>query len=464
MNNSFPKNFLWGGAISANQAEGAYNIDGKGLSTADVSPNGVVFPPKLPFDSNIYNPFHIGIDFYHNYKEDIKLLAELGINCFRTSIAWTRIFPTGTEDIPNEKGLEFYDKLFDELFKYNINPFITISHYEMPLYLVEKFGGWKNRKLIDFFCKFAETIFNRYKDKVKYWLTFNELNFTLSIPFTGAGILEEDDKSKYQALHHQLVASAMAVKLCHDIIKDSKIGCMISYSPIYPDTPNPEDVFACLQEQKKLTLCPDVQVKGEYPFYIKKLFEELGISVDKNDYEIIKNTVDFIGFSYYSSKVISADTSKKQLVSGNMQKGVRNNYLKTSEWGWQIDPLGLRITLNNLYDRYRKPLFIVENGLGALDNLTEDIKVHDNYRIEYIKEHLLEVYNAIEDGVDLLGYLSWGPIDIISASTAEMSKRYGYIYVDKDNEGKGSLKRIKKDSFYWYSEVIKTNGLSLHNK
>ena len=464
MNNSFPKNFLWGGAISANQAEGAYNIDGKGLSTADVSPNGVVFPPKLPFDSNVYNPFHSGIDFYHTYKEDIKLLAELGINCFRTSIAWTRIFPTGTEDIPNEKGLEFYDKLFDELLKYNINPFITISHYEMPLYLVEKFGGWKNRKLIDFFCKFAETIFNRYKDKVKYWLTFNELNFTLSIPFTGAGILEEDDKTKYQALHHQLVASAKAVKLCHDIIKDSKIGCMISYSPIYPDTPNPEDVFACLQEQKKLTLCPDVQVKGEYPFYIKKLFKELGISVDKNDYEIIKNTVDFIGFSYYSSKVISADTSKKQLVSGNMQKGVRNNYLKTSEWGWQIDPLGLRITLNNLYDRYRKPLFIVENGLGALDNLTEDIKVHDNYRIEYIKEHLLEVYNAIEDGVDLLGYLSWGPIDIISASTAEMSKRYGYIYVDKDNEGKGSLKRIKKDSFYWYSEVIKTNGLSLHNK
>ncbi|MEI0699331.1 glycoside hydrolase family 1 protein [Brachyspira intermedia] len=464
MNNSFPENFLWGGAISANQAEGAYNIDGKGLSTADVSPNGVVFPPKLPFDSNVYNPFHSGIDFYHNYKEDIKLLAELGINCFRTSIAWTRIFPTGTEDIPNEKGLEFYDKLFDELLKYNIEPFITISHYEMPLYLVEKFGGWKNRKLIDFFCKFAETIFNRYKDKVKYWLTFNELNFTLSIPFTGAGLLEEDDKSKYQALHHQLVASAKAVKLCHDIIKDSKIGCMISYSPIYPDTPNPEDLFACLQEQKKLTLCPDVQVKGEYPFYIKKLFEELGISVDKNDYEIIKNTVDFIGFSYYSSKVISADTSKKQLVSGNMQKGVRNNYLKTSEWGWQIDPLGLRITLNNLYDRYRKPLFIVENGLGALDNLTEDMKVHDNYRIEYIKEHLLEVYNAIEDGVDLLGYLSWGPIDIISASTAEMSKRYGYIYVDKDNEGKGSLKRIKKDSFYWYSEVIKTNGLSLHNK
>lgn len=464
MNNSFPENFLWGGAISANQAEGAYNIDGKGLSTADVSPNGVVFPPKLPFDSNVYNPFHSSIDFYHTYKEDIKLLAELGINCFRTSIAWTRIFPKGIEDIPNEKGLEFYDRLFDELLKYNIEPFITISHYEMPLYLVEKFGGWKNRKLIDFFCKFAETIFNRYKDKVKYWLTFNELNFTLSIPFTGAGILEEDDKSKYQALHHQLVASAMAVKLCHNIIKNSKIGCMISYSPIYPDTPNPEDVFACLQEQKKLTLCPDVQVKGEYPFYIKKLFKELGISVDKNDDEIIKNTVDFIGFSYYSSKVISADTSKKQLVSGNMQKGVRNNYLKTSEWGWQIDPLGLRITLNNLYDRYRKPLFIVENGLGALDNLTEDMKVHDNYRIEYIKEHLLEVYNAIEDGVDLLGYLSWGPIDIISASTAEMSKRYGYIYVDKDNEGKGSLKRIKKDSFYWYSEVIKTNGLSLHNK
>ncbi|QTM02862.1 family 1 glycosylhydrolase [Brachyspira hyodysenteriae] len=464
MNNSFPNNFLWGGAISANQSEGAYNADGKGLSTADVSPNGVVFPPKLPFDSNIYNPFHYGIDFYHTYKEDIKLLAELGINCLRTSIAWTRIFPTGVEDTPNEKGLEFYDRLFDELLKYNIRPFITISHYEMPLYLVEKFGGWKNRKLIDFFCKFAETIFNRYKDKVKYWLTFNELNFTLSIPFTGAGILEEDDKTKYQALHHQLVASAKAVKLCHDIIKDSKIGCMISYSPIYPDTPNPEDVFACLKEQRKLTLCPDVQVKGEYPFYIKKLFKELGIYIDKNDYEIIKNTVDFIGFSYYSSKVISADISKKQLVSGNMQKGVRNNYLKTSEWGWQIDPLGLRITLNNLYDRYKKPLFIVENGLGALDNLTDDMKVHDNYRIEYIKQHLLEVYNAIEDGVDLLGYLSWGPIDIISASTAEMSKRYGYIYVDKDNEGKGSLKRIKKDSFYWYSEVIKTNGVSLHNK
>ena len=462
----FSKNFLWGGATAANQCEGAWNVDGKGVSVSDICTGGKFGQSKritpIP-EEGIFYPSHEGIRHYEKFREDIALFAEMGFKCYRFSIAWTRIFPNGDETEPNEAGLKHYEEVIDECLKYGIEPLITISHYEVPFGLTKKCNAWVSRDMIGYFLNYCRAIFERYKGKVKYWLTFNELNFTLSIPFTGAGLLEEDDKTKYQALHHQLIASAMTVKLCHDIIKDSKIGCMISYSPIYPDTPNPEDVFACLKEQRKLTLCPDIQVNGEYPFYAKKIFEELGIVIDKEDENIIKSTVDFIGFSYYSSKVISSDISKKQLVSGNMQKGVINNYLKTSEWGWQIDPLGLRITLNNLYDRYKKPLFIVENGLGALDTLTEDMKVHDDYRIEYIKQHLLEVYNAIEDGVDLLGYLSWGPIDIISASTAEMSKRYGYIYVDKDNKVNGSLKRIKKDSFAWYSEVIKTNGASLYN-
>ncbi|MDR2007451.1 MAG: 6-phospho-beta-glucosidase [Alphaproteobacteria bacterium] len=466
MNKYFPKNFLWGGAVAANQLEGAYNVGGKGLSTSDVSPRGIAFPPVYPVDKNLHYPSHMGIDFYHKYKEDIALFKEMGFKCFRTSIAWTRIFPQGDEATPNEEGLKFYDNLFDELIKNNIIPLVTLSHYEMPMGLVEKYGGWRNRKVVGFFENYARTVFNRYKDKVRYWMTFNEINFINHVPFTGGGIVIREGENaaavKMQGAHHQFVASALAVKLAKEIIKDVKIGCMINYTPSYAYTSAPEDVLASINMERDVLMYADVQVRGYYPSYAKAFLAQhyIDIKMEDGDEEILKNTVDFIGFSYYSSRCASADESvgkNKDLIGG----GVKNPLLKESQWGWTIDAVGLRIALNNLYDRYQKPLFIVENGLGARDVL-EDGKVHDDYRIDYLKSHLQQVAKAInEDGVDLMGYTSWGCIDLVSASTAQMSKRYGYIYVDLDDEGKGSMKRIPKDSFYWYQKVIKTNGDSV---
>ncbi|MGM9926438.1 MAG: glycoside hydrolase family 1 protein [Bacillus sp. (in: firmicutes)] len=462
----FPEGFLWGGAVAANQLEGAYNVDGKGLSTADVSPNGIMFEPD--FSMKELNLYHDGIDFYHRYKEDIALFAEMGFKAFRLSIAWTRIFPNGDEAEPNEKGLEFYDKVFDELTKYKIEPVVTISHYEMPLGLVKNYGGWRNRKVIDFYLNYAKTVYNRYKDKVKYWMTFNEINVVLHCPFTGGGLIFEEGENKtdvmYQAAHHQFVASALAVKAGHEINPDFKIGCMIASMTTYPFTCNPNDVFEAMQTDRKTLLFSDIQARGEYPGYLKRFLRENNITIEmaEGDEEILKeHTVDYIGFSYYMTFVASTDPEALEKAKGNLLDGVKNPYLKASEWGWQIDPKGIRTTLNALYDRYQKPLFIVENGLGAVDVVEEDGSINDDYRIEYMRDHLIEVREAIADGVDLMGYTSWGPIDLVSASTAELKKRYGFIYVDRDNEGNGTMKRTKKKSFNWYKEVIATNGDSL---
>lgn len=465
MGKRFPEGFLWGGAVAANQLEGAYKADGKGLSTADVSPYGIMSPPDESMTA--YNLYHDGIDFYHKYKEDIALFAKMGFKAFRLSIAWTRIFPNGDETEPNEKGLAFYDNLFDELKKYNIEPVVTISHYEMPLALVKNYGGWKNRKVVEFYEHFARTVFTRYKDKVKYWMTFNEINVILHAPFTGGGLLFEEGENQknaqYQGAHHQFIASALAVKAGHEIIPGSQIGCMIASMVTYPYTSKPEDMFAAMQQDRQTLFFSDVQARGSYPGYMKRFFRDNNIEIvmEEGDEQLLKDgTVDYIGFSYYMSFVASTDP-EHQKTSGNLLEGVKNPYLASSEWGWQIDPKGLRIVLNQLHDRYQKPLFIVENGLGAVDTLSTDGTVEDDYRIDYLQSHLEEVREAIEDGVELIGYTSWGPIDLVSASTAELRKRYGYIYVDRDSEGKGTNNRIKKKSFHWYKEVIETNGESL---
>ncbi|WP_160691277.1 6-phospho-beta-glucosidase [Clostridium sp. C2-6-12] len=419
----------------------------------------------------IYYPSHEAIDFYNRYKEYIALLAEMGFKCFRLSIAWTRIFPNGDEVNPNEEGLKFYDDVFDECLKYGIEPIVTISHYEMPYNLVKKYGAWRDRRLVDFYVNYCSSIFNRYKDKVKYWMTFNEINALEFNPFITAGIKTKEDENReqvvYQAAHHQLVASAKAVKLGHEINPDFKIGCMILYPLVYADTCNPEDALAVCEDMKKIYFFTDVHVRGYYPSCMDKYFERnnINIQMEEDDKEILRQgKVDYIGFSYYMSFVKSSDKEKVDKASGNMHSGLKNPYLKASEWGWQIDPVGLRLSLNNLYNRYQIPLFIVENGLGAVDTIEEDGSINDNYRIEYLKQHIEEMKKAvIIDGVDLIGYTPWGCIDLISAGTGEMKKRYGFIYVDKDNEGNGTLERFKKKSFYWYKKVIATNGEDLSN-
>ena len=461
----FPEEFLWGGALAANQCEGAYNEDGKGLSVQDVMPYGLRGGrTKMPTKDNLKLE---GIDFYHRYKEDIRMFAEMGFKVLRTSIAWSRIFPRGDEDLPNEEGLQFYDDLFDECHKYGIEPLITLSHYETPLYLAEEYNGWLNPKLIDFFKKYVTVVFKRYKNKVKYWLTFNEINSILRAPFLNGAIstpTEQLSKTElYQAIHHELVASAWAVKIAHEINPDFQIGCMVLSLPFYPLTPNPDDMIAKMQEEHIQFLFTDIQVRGEYPGYAIRFFNENGIKIDITDEEkkILKNTVDFISFSYYVSACATAENEKK-MAKGNVFGTAANPYLKTTQWGWQIDPKGLRYVLNQYWDRYQKPVFIVENGLGAVDKLIkkEDgtLTVDDDYRISYVREHLLQVEEAIADGVNVMGYTAWGCIDLVSFSTSQMSKRYGFIYVDRNDDGTGTLERYRKRSFYWYQNVIKTNG------
>lgn len=462
----FPKNFLWGGAMAANQCEGAYKEDGKGLSIQDVMPRGIKGPrTKEPTPDNMKL---IGIDFYHRYKEDIRLFAEMGFKVLRLSIAWSRIFPKGDEERPNEAGLKFYDAVFDECHKCGIEPLVTLSHYETPLYLAEHYNGWLDRKMIGFYEHYVRTVFTRYKDKVKYWLTFNEINSILDSPFMSGGIntpKEELAESQlYQAIHHELVASASATKIGHEINPDFKIGCMILSMPIYPLSPDPRDVIAAMEEDHKNMMFADIHVRGEYPGYMKRYLREHKIEVrfEDGDAEMLKNTVDFVSLSYYVSVCATADPEKNIRGEGNLLGGVPNPTLKASEWGWQIDPCGLRYILNTLWDRYQKPLFIVENGLGAVDHLITgkdgQPTVKDDYRIKYMRDHLQQVEEAIEDGVDVIGYTSWGCIDLVSASTAELKKRYGFIYVDRNDDGTGTLNRYKKKSFYWYKDVIATNG------
>lgn len=483
----FPASFLWGGATSAHQYEGGIREGGRGLAVPDVMTGGSRTAPRHITNGvkpGYLYPTHEAVDFYHHYKEDIALYAEMGFKVFRMSINWPRIFPTGEETEPNRVGLDFYRDVFAECKKHGIEPLVTLSHYELPYALAKKYGGWSSREIIPLFLRYCETVFREYKDLVKYWLTFNEINILLMGVFgniNGGGILPpgedvevgtavkvdeswDDPQRRYTALHNQLVASAKAVQMAHGINPAFKVGCMILGRVAYPYSCRPEDVLKAQQvmRQANYYAC-DVHVRGKYPSFARWLWkkESVHIDVSAEDAETLKNgTVDFISFSYYSSTTATDDPSVP-IAAGNMMRGPANPYLESSAWGWTIDPKGLRYYLNEMYDRYQLPLMIVENGLGAIDRLEEDGSIHDPYRIDYMREHIREMYGAIEDGVDLMGYTVWGCTDLVSASTGEMTKRYGMIYVDKYDDGTGDLSRRRKDSFYWYKKVIETGGASV---
>ncbi|MDO7878703.1 MAG: 6-phospho-beta-glucosidase [Enterococcus mundtii] len=479
MNRELPKDFLWGGAIAAHQAEGAWNIDGRGPSIADVmSAGGNGIPRKITKGvvEGEYYPNHEAIDFYHRYKEDIQLFKELGLKCLRTSISWSRIFPTGQEETPNEQGLKFYDDLFDECLKNGIEPVVTLSHFEIPYAIYEDFGGFANKAVIPLFVKFAQCVFDRYKDIVTYWMTFNEINNQADGQepvhvWTNSAMIIEDDQDKealvFQAGVNELIASAWAVNEGKKINPDFQIGCMMAYVPIYPYSCAPEDMIASVKANERRFFYSDVHVRGEIPTYTEKYWEQKGLTIDISEKErqiLRQGTVDYIGFSYYMSGTITTlpDVEGRQTEDIPSAKLVKNPYITASDWGWPIDPVGLRYVLNTVYQRYDLPLFIVENGFGAYDQLTDSNEIHDDYRINYLREHIEQMKKAVvEDGVPLIGYTPWGIIDIVSFGSGEMEKRYGMIYVDKDNTGKGTLQRLKKDSFAWYQQVIETNGEQL---
>lgn len=464
-------NFLWGGATAANQCEGGFMEHGRGMSNVDVCPAGpdreaVVKGEgvKLSCDSSHKYPSHEAIDMYHRYREDIRLFGEMGFSVYRMSIAWTRIFPTGEDAEPNEEGLAFYEDVFRTCHAYGMEPLVTICHFDCPVALIEKYGGWRSRKMIECYLRLCRVVFTRYRELVRYWLTFNEINMILHAPFLGAGLcFEEGDdrtKLKYQAAHHELVASALAVCMAHEINPENQVGCMFAAGSVYPYSCRPEDVWEAVKKDRESYFFVDVQARGEYPAYARAELIRNGCFpvMEEGDHEILKKgTVDFISFSYYNSRCVSA--AEQEEAEGNLFASAKNPYLSYSQWGWPIDPLGLRITLNQVYDRYQKPLFIVENGLGALDQPDENGWVEDDYRIDYLRKHICAMMDAVElDGVDLMGYTSWAPIDLVSAGTGQMKKRYGFIYVDLDDEGNGTGKRMRKKSFGWYQKVIGTNG------
>lgn len=478
MTNALPKDFLWGGAVAAHQVEGAWNKDGKGISIADVLSGGSHGVDRLMTDgvqAGLRYPNHEGVDFYGHYKEDVALFAEMGFKCFRTSIAWTRIFPNGDEAEPNEKGLQFYDDLFDELLKYGIEPVITLSHFEMPFHLVQQYGGWKNRKVVDFFIKFSEVVLKRYQHKVKYWMTFNEINNQRNWQYplfgyccSGVVFTQEanPEETMYQVFHHQFVASAKVVKLARSINPQFKMGCMIAMVPLYPHSCHPDDVMYSAVAMRERYLFGDVQMRGAYPSYILKEWERRGfvIHMEDGDLEALRQgCTDYMGLSYYMSNAVSAHnpTEDKKGLSG-FAGSVPNPHVRASDWGWQIDPVGLRYALSTLYERYQKPLFIVENGFGAIDKIAADGLIHDDYRIDYLKAHIEQMKKAVfEDGVELMGYTPWGCLDCVSFTTGEYSKRYGFIHVDKNDDGTGSMARSRKKSFGWYQQVIASNGTAL---
>lgn len=472
---ALPENFLWGGAVAAHQLEGGWNEGGRGPSVCDVLTGGSVSESRRITDGVVegeYYPNHKGIDFYHTYKQDIALLAEMGFKCFRTSISWSRIFPNGDETEPNEEGLQFYDDMFDCLLKHGIEPVITLSHFEMPYHLAKEYGGWMNRRCIDFFVHYAVTVMKRYKDKVRYWMTFNEINNQTNtnldiFGWTNSGIrfsqFDDPKKALYQVAHHELVASALVVQKGHEINPDFKIGCMCSFVPFYPYSCNPDDVMIASESMHERFYFMDVHMRGHYGAYAKKAWEREGNApvMEPEDEQILANgTADYIGFSYYMSEAVKADQkSDGKSLSGGNEHSIRNPYVKASDWGWQIDPVGLRYALNVMYERYEKPLFIVENGFGAIDQLQPDHTCDDSYRIDYLKAHIQEMKKAVEyDGVELMGYTPWGCIDVVSFTTGELRKRYGFIYVDINDDGTGTGNRYKKKSFDWYRQVIASNG------
>ncbi|MDU5108823.1 MAG: glycoside hydrolase family 1 protein [Clostridium sp.] len=473
--NKFPKNFLWGGAVAACQCEGAYDVDGRGLSTSDIHEynkhlnraciekegGGKLEDIKRKMaDTEGYYPKRYGIDFYHTFKSDLALMKELGLKAFRTSISWSRIFPKGDELTPNEKGLKFYDDLIDEIIKNDMEPIITMSHYDIPLHLVTEYGGFGNKKMIEFFVRYGEVLLNRYKGKVKYWIVCNQVNLLPTVQFGSLGIYDDQaenmEELMYQAVHNQFVAGAKIVELARKIDPNAQMGTMVADGTLYPASCKPNDVVLAMKKNRMQYYFTDVQLRGEYPIFALRYFNEnnIDLKIEEGDLDLLKNnTMDYLAISYYSSSIV--DSTKDTMAPF---KNSLNPNLEPTPWEWRMDPLGFYNSLSQYWDRYQKPLMIAENGFGALDVVEEDGSIHDPYRIDFLKKHIEQLKECIMDGVDIIAYLSWGPIDIVSSSSAEMTKRYGYIYVDIDDLGKGTRKRSKKDSFYWYKQVIDSNG------
>lgn len=471
----FPKDFLWGGAFAACQCEGEFDKDGRGLSTSDIheytkglnrahieKEGGGTFAEikRKAVDKEGYYPKRYGINFYHTYKEDLALLKEMGFQCFRTSFSWSRIFPKGDESEPNEAGLKFYDDLIDEIIKDGMEPIITMSHYDMPLHLVTEYGGFANRKVIDFFVNYATVLLKRFKGKVKYWIVCNQINLVPTVQFGSLGIYDDQaenmEELMYQAVHNQFVACAKVKALGKQIDPEAKLGTMLADCTYYPASCKPEDIVLTMKRNRMQYFFTDVQLRGEYPVYALRYFEEQGIHIpmEMGDEEIIKeNPMEFLAISYYSSKIV--DAAKNGMSPTDAEQ---NPNLQPTPWEWRMDPLGFYNCLSQYWDRYQVPLMIGENGFGALDQIEEDGSIHDPYRIDFLRKHIEQLKECIKDGVDIFAYCAWGPIDIVSSSSAEMSKRYGFVYVDRDDFGKGSQKRIKKDSFDWYKHVIESNG------
>lgn len=476
--NGFPKDFLWGGAVAACQCEGAWDVDGRGPSTSDIhcyhadqdrahivkEGGGTLAEITAALkDTQGYYPKRHGIDFYHTYREDLALMKEMGFKAFRTSISWSRIFPRGDEESPNEEGLAFYDRLIDEIIKDGMEPIITMSHYDIPLTLVTEYGGFANRKVIDFFVRYAKVLLSHFKGRVKYWIVCNQVNLVPTVQFGSLGIYDDQaenmEELMYQAVHHQFVACAKVIALGKEIDPQAKLGTMVADGTMYPATCDPKDIVLTMKKNRMQYFFTDVQLCGEYPVYALRYFKERGITIrmEEGDEALLKeHTAAFLALSYYYTRIV--DHKKNDMTPF---AGEQNPYLEPTPWEWRADPLGLYHTLNQYWDRYGVPLLIAENGLGALDRVEADGSIHDTYRIDYLRAHIEQLRECVKDGVDIIGYLSWGPIDIVSSSSAEMSKRYGYIYVDLDDYGKGSGKRMKKDSFYWYQRVIASNGETL---
>ena len=476
--NGFPEGFLWGGAIAACQAEGAYDVDGRGLSTSDLRCYTKGFDRAniekeggdtlagiraTVADTESFFPKRYGIDFYHTYKEDLGLMQELGLRAFRTSVSWSRIFPQGDEEEPNEAGLTFYDRLFNEIVADGMVPVITMSHYDIPLHLVTEYGGFANREVIKLFCRYAKVLLERYHDLVKYWIVFNQVNLLPTVRFGSLGLYDDQaenmEELMYQAVHHQMVAAAQTKLMARRIDPTLHIGTMMADGTFYPATCRPADVVLTMQKNRMQYFFTDVQLRGEYPVYALRYFKEHGydIKILPEDEELLRdNTMDFLGISYYSSKIVDSDVNTIAPFEAS-----QNPNLEPTPWEWRADPLGFYNSISQYWDRYEVPIMIAENGFGALDEVEPDGSIHDSYRIDYLRKHVEQLRECVKDGVDVIAYLSWGPIDIVSSSSAEMSKRYGYVYVDRDDFGNGSQKRLKKDSFYWYQHVIQTNGAEL---
>ncbi|WP_053367792.1 glycoside hydrolase family 1 protein [Bacillus sp. FJAT-27245] len=477
-NLSFPKDFLFGGAVAACQIEGAFDADGRGLSTSDLHKyNSKMDRGNIKYegggtlqtiiermnDKEGYYPKRHGIDFYHTYEQDLALLAELGLKTFRTSISWSRIFPRGDEEFPNEKGLAFYDKLIDEIISNGMVPIITMAHYDIPLTLVTEYGGFANRKVTDFFVRYAKVLLERFGEKVPYWIVFNQVNLVPTVQFGSLGLCDDQaenmEELMYQAVHNQFVATARVKEIAKNMGLTTKIGTMVSDCTRYPASCKPEDIVWTMKKNRMQYFFTDVQLNGEYPQYALKYFSDNNISItmEDGDQELLANNkMEFLGISYYSTYIV--DYEKNTMAINSYEQ---NPYLKPTPWNWRVDPLGFYNSISQYWDRYKVPIIIAENGYGAIDKL-EDGTVHDDYRVDYYRVHLKVLKECMDEGVEVLAYLAWAPIDIVSSSSSEMSKRYGFIYVDIDDDGQGSRKRIKKDSFSWYQKVIHTHGESLY--